>query len=327
LGLRRQEVDRIGESDVDLIHAVKCWLCARGERVINLHRASEPECVLAQGAFTLAELSDTALAQEPARLITLCPSNAEMVHALDCFVRVIACEDSSDYPAEVAKLERLGPDLAPKLERVAELQPDLVLSSLSVPGMERNVTGLRARGIRQIVLAPRSLADVMSEIEELARVLGVPEKGRAVCEQMQREIDALRARQVPDAPPARVYLEWWPKPMFTPGATCYSNELIQLAGGRNVFDDRPASSVEIQAADLLHAAPEVCFVSWCGVALDKLDPANIIEREGLSALPCVKRHAVFPLDERFSGRPGPRMLEAARVMAEGIRRARSVGRD
>ncbi len=326
LGLKRQEVDAIAESDDDLIHAVKCWLCARGERHINLRSSADPARILSQGSFTLADLSDL-LPEPPSRLITLCPSNAEMVHALDCFERVIACEDSSDYPLEVTSLERLGPDLGPNLERITELAPDLVVSSLSVPGMERNVTGLRARGIAQLVLAPRSLADVMSEIDWLARVLAVPDKGRAVCVRMQQEIAALRASQTPDAPAARVYLEWWPKPMFTPGATCYSNELIALAGGRNVFGDRPASSVEITAQDLVRAAPEVCFVSWCGVSLDKLDPSNLIEREGLSALPSATKRAVFPLDERFSGRPGPRMLEAARVMAQGIRSARSVSQD
>ncbi len=323
LGLKRQQVDGIAESDVDLIHAVKCWLCARGERTIDLRSASDAGRVIAQGAFTLAQLSD-ALPRAPARLITLCPSNAEMVHALDCFARVIACEDSSDYPPEVSHVERLGPDLGPNLDRIAELGPDAVISSLSVPGMERNVTGLRARGIRQLVLAPRSIADVMTEIAWLAGLLGVETQGRAVCDQMQREIDALRALHTAGAAPARVYLEWWPKPMFTPGATCYSNELIELAGGRNVFADRLASSVEITPDDLLRATPDVCFVSWCGVALEKLDPSNLIERAGLSALLSAKKQTVFVLDERYSGRPGPRMLEAARVMAEGIRKARSV---
>ncbi len=325
LGLKRQEVDGVAESDVDLVHAVKCWLGARGERHIHLHSAHDRERVIAEGAFSLLDLSD-ALSHEPKRIITLCPSNAEMVHALDCFDRVIACEDSSDYPAEVATLERLGPDLGPQLDRIAELAPDLVISSLSVPGMERNVTGLRARGVRQLVLAPRSLKDVMSEVSTLAGVLGVPAQGSKVCAQMEREIAALHADQA-NAPALGVYLEWWPKPMFTPGATCYSNELIALAGGRNVFADRQASSVEITPQDLIEKRPDVCFVSWCGVAVDKLDPSNLTAREGLSTLPFAQRGLVFPLDERFSGRPGPRMLEAARVMADGIKRARAVNSD
>lgn len=323
LGLGRQEVDAIAESDPDLVHAVKCWLCARGERGLRLE-ANDGERVISEGPFTPADLSDV-LVSKPRTLITLCPSNAEMVHALGRFDRVIACEDSSDYPEAVANLPRLGPDLGPDLDRVAVLKPDAVISSLSVPGMERIVTGLRARGMAQLVLAPRSVSEVLGEMAWLAEALGAKAEGKVACARMQQEIDALEATLRERAqPPARVYLEWWPKPMFTPGSRCYSNELIRLAGGQNVFGDRPGSSLEITSDDLLHENPEVCFVSWCGVAHDKLDPKNLIEREGLSALRASQVGNVFPLDERFSGRPGPRMLEAARIMAEGIRRARDV---
>jgi hypothetical protein len=145
----------------------------------------------------------------------------------------VACEDSSDWPPEVEGCERLGPDLGPDLDRVAALAPDLVLSSLSVPGMERNVTGLRVRGVRQRVLAPRSLDDVLAELRLVGEDLGLPERAAAVCEQMQAEREALRAAR-PERP-VGVYLEWWPRPMFSPGAACYSNELIALAGGFNVF--------------------------------------------------------------------------------------------
>ncbi len=324
LGLARQEVDVTAESDPDLVHAVKCWLCARGERSIHLEAASDQGRVIAAGAFTPADLSDV-LAFEPRTLITLCPSNAELVYALGRFDRVIACEDSSDYPESVAGLERLGPDLGPDLDRVTELRPHAVIASLSVPGMERIVTGLRARGMPQLVLAPRSVSEVLSEMAWLAEALGAVEEGKVACARMQHEIDALEANLRRDSkPPLRVYLEWWPKPMFTPGGRCYSNELIRLAGGRNVFEDKPGSSLEITSDELLQKAPEVCFVSWCGVALNKLDPDNLIERPGLSGLHASQVRNVFPLDERFSGRPGPRMLEAARIMAEGIQRARNV---
>ena len=134
--------------------------------------------------------------------------------------------------------------------------------------------------------------------------------------QMEAERAALRTGA--HGRSVRVYLEWWPRPMFSPGAACYSNELIALAGGVNVFADRPGASVEVTTEELLRAEPELCFVSWCGVAEDKLDPRNLIERPGLEALAAVRAGRVYRLDERFSGRPGPRMLEAARVMARAI---------
>jgi iron complex transport system substrate-binding protein len=302
----------------DLEFATKAWLTARGARSIAL--CDETGAVISRRPFSVTELSSRSAAETPQRVITLCPSNAELVEALGCFDRVIACENSSDWPVAVEKVERLGPDLSPDLDRVAALAPDLVLSSLSVPGMERVVTGLRRRGVDQLVLAPRRISDVLADVLATARRLGVGSRGRDVRQAMERERDALRSRS--QLAPVRVYLEWWPRPMFTPGSGCYSNELIALAGGVNVFQDREGASVEITPEELLRARPDVCFVSWCGVSMDKLDPGKLIERPGLAQLRAGRRGHVYRLDERFSGRPGPRMLEAARQMAAAIERVR-----
>lgn len=301
------------ERDPDVLHAARAWLAARGSR--QLEAIDEEGSPIASGSFTLSDLGE-ATSTAVRRAITLAPSNAELVASLGCFERVIACEDSSDWPPETASRERLGPDLGPDLDRIAALRPDLVFSSLSVPGMERIVTGLRARGVPQRVLAPRSVADVMAEARQVGADLGVPARAEAVAAGMAAEVAALEASRRPQ--PARVYLEWWPRPMFTPGAACFSNGLIALAGGINVFADRGGASVEITPAELVAADPDICFVSWCGVAVDKLDPHKLIDRPGLETLRAARAGRVFRLDERFSGRPGPRMLEAARIMARAI---------
>lgn len=321
-GLERQILHVAGE-DPQLRGAVAAWLIARGQRSIALESvtplAGRPAGkVLERGSITPAELGDPPAEHRPRRVITLAPSNLEAVAALGRFEDVVACEDSSDWPEGVESLERLGPDLGPDLERVAALEPDLVVSSLTVPGMERVVTGLRKRGIRQCVLAPRSITDVLDGMTRLGAHLHARDEAERVVAEMREQMAQLEA-SLP-AEPTRVYLEWWPKPMFTPGADCYSNELIRLAGGINVFGQRPGSSLEISAEELLAAAPEVCFVSWCGVARDKLDPQRLVGRPGLGELEAGRTGRVYPLDEAFSGRPGPRMLEAARIMAEAIQR-------
>jgi len=309
----RQEVDAAAAEDPGVVLAARCWVAARGGRSLALHGPHGPiDCA----PFGIEQLVPPA-ATQAARIITLAPSNAEIVAALGVFDRVVACEDSSDYPPEVTTVERLGPDLGPDLDRVAALGPDLVISSLSVPGMERIVTGLARRAVPQLVLAPKSLADVCRDIVRTADALGVPEAGAAVVADMEAQRVALLAAQ--RGPSVPVYLEWWPKPMFTPGADCYSNELIALAGGHNVFGARPGSSLQVEPAELVAAAPQVCFVSWCGVAEHKLDPQNLVQREGLETLAAARQGRVFRLDEAFSGRPGPRMLEAARRMAAAIR--------
>jgi iron complex transport system substrate-binding protein len=325
LTLAEQRVDAASGEDPDLVEAVACWLIARGQRTIAL--TDDRGRALAAGPITPAALGVTTLERPASRLVSLAPSNLECIAALGGFDRVVACEDSSDFPVEAARLERLGPDLGPDLDRVAALAPDLVVASLTVPGMERVVSGLRARGLPFVVLAPRSIADMLDDLARLATLLGLQDRARALTDGLREQIAVLEHEAATIGEPARVYLEWWPRPMFSPAQACYSNELIRLAGGLNVFGDRPGSSVEISADELLAAAPEVCFVSWCGVAADKLDPRRLIERPGLESLAAAHEGHVYALDECFSGRPGPRMLTAARIMAAGIRRARALPSD
>jgi iron complex transport system substrate-binding protein len=314
LTLDEQRVDVASSEDPDLAHAIACWLIARGQRSIALDDDSGRR--LAEGAITPSELGVTTLEHPAKRLVSLAPSNLECIHALGGFDRVIACEDSSDLPDEIATVERLGPDLGPDLDRVAALEPDLVVASLTVPGMERVVSALRARALPFVVLAPRSIADMLDDLARLGRLLRVDDRARSLIAELREQVAVLEREAATIAEPARVYLEWWPRPMFSPGADCYSNELIALAGGVNVFAERAGASVEVTPAEVLRADPEVCFVSWCGVAEAKLDPESLIKRiEGLAAAAAGR---VYALDERFSGRPGPRMLEAARRMATAI---------
>ncbi|MCH9679928.1 MAG: cobalamin-binding protein [Deltaproteobacteria bacterium] len=312
--LARQVVDETTATDPDVVHAARCWLAARGCFELQLHTRGGDS--VASGPFDVESLGDPP-AQSPAqRLVTLAPSNAELVEALGAFDKVVACEDSTDHPPMAASLPRLGPDLGPDLAKVEALQPALVVSSLSVPGMERIVTGLRARGIPQVVLAPRTIDDVLHDLRRVGARLGLAARADEVVERMQAEIAALRRTH--PAKPVRMYLEWWPRPMFSPGRDTYADELIALAGGVNVFGERAGASVQVEAEELVKAAPELCFVSWCGVDESKLDPQRLIGRPGLEQLPAAKAGRVYRLDERFSGRPGPRMLEAARRMAAAI---------
>lgn len=317
LRLDEQRVDAVAASDPNLPHAVRCWLAARG--CFELHLVDEHGQSLVEGPFSVEALGDPPVSSPASRIITLAPSNAEVVDALGAFDRVVACEDSTDYPPQAQALPRLGPDLGPDLDRVAELGPELVVSSLSVPGMERIVTGLRARGIPQVVLAPRSVREVQDDLLRVGARLGLDARAEEVVASMQRQVEELQRSR--PAEPVRIYLEWWPRPMFSPGRDTYADELITLAGGINVFGDREGASVRIEPAELTEADPELCFVSWCGVAEDKLDPNNLVERPGLEALAGARPGRVHRLDERFSGRPGPRMLEASRRMAEAIGRS------
>lgn len=126
LGLALQRVDAHALGDPELPGAIMAWLAARGGQRLRLRDFAGATVREHDFDVTVFDSDVTALH----RIVSLAPSNAELVEALGAVDRLIACEDSSDLPSGSGPVERLGPDLGPDLDRIAELNPDLVVSSL-----------------------------------------------------------------------------------------------------------------------------------------------------------------------------------------------------
>lgn len=307
--------------DAEMERALMAWVMARGGRQLRLNgtvRPLRPDMLdrPARGPGAWATVR---------RLVSIAPSNAEIVGALGAAGLLVAVESSSDFPPEVAHLPRLGPDLAVDLDALARLKPDLVLASLSVPGMERNVAGLERLGVPHLVLAPQSVAEIRADIARVGAALGCGERARQVVDRMETRLAEL-APACFGRLPVPVYLEWWPKPMFSPGGACWTNELIERAGGRNVFRSRPGQSGEVQVDDIVRADPGVIVVAWCGVPLDKVDVRRVLNRAGLEGVSAVRQGHVVAIDESLLGRPGPRVVEGAHLIAQAIAATRQPGR-
>lgn len=316
LTLERQQVPEgllAGGVGPAMERAVAAWVIARGGRTLRLNggeRAIAPEHL------------DRPAAGPVRRLVSIAPSNAEIVGALGATDRLVGVESSSDWPPEVLGLPRLGPDLDVDLAALAALKPDLVLASLSVPGMERNVAGLDALGLPMRVLAPQTLADIRADVLRVGAALDCTARAEAVVAEMDAGLAAL-APEGTRTPPVRVFLEWWHQPMFTPGAACWTNELIARAGGVNVFADLPGQSAQVEAPAVVAADPEVIFLSWCGVPADRLNPERVTRRADLAGVSAVRAGHVYPVDEALLGRPGPRVVQGAAAMARMIRAVRA----
>ncbi|HKI98456.1 MAG TPA: cobalamin-binding protein [bacterium] len=314
LSLERQEVPAAlleGAAGRALERAVAAWVMARGGRTLRLNSEERP---------LAPEQLDRPPAGPVRRLVSIAPSNAEIVGALGMAHRLVGTESSSDFPPEVLRLPRLGPDLAVDLQSLAALQPDLVLASLTVPGMERNVAGLDALGLPMLVLAPRRLADIRADVLRVGAALDCAERAQTVVAGMDAALADLRQRAV-GRPPVRVFLQWWHQPMFTPGAACWSNELIEAAGGVNVFRALPGQSAQVEPDAVVEADPQVIFLSWCGVPFDKLRPERVLRRPELAGVTAIREGRVYPVDEALLGRPGPRVVQGVAAMAEAIRTA------
>lgn len=257
------------------------------------------------------------------RIVSLACSNTEIVCALGCAHLLVGVDDHSDFPEEiVSALPKVGPDLQIDVERVAALRPDLVLATLTVPGHEEVVARIEAAGLAFIAPEPVSIPDVYADIRQIAELLSsaapeAPERAEALIAEMRRELE-------PTPPPGagsttederpRILVQWWPKPVITPGRHSWATDVIEAAGGRAVLGDEAIKSRPMTDEEVAEMAPDAVVLSWCGVHPDKYRPDVVLRNPAWQDLDFVQRERVFCIGEPFLGRPGPRLVDGVREM-------------
>jgi iron complex transport system substrate-binding protein len=245
------------------------------------------------------------------RIVSLACSNTEIVHALGRAHLLVGVDDHSDWPEEVVgPLPRVGPDLDIDVARVAALEPDLVLATLTVPGHERVVERLDAAGLPFVAPEPTSLEDVYRDIREIGRLLDAGARAEALVAQMRAELDA---PPPPDDAP-QLLVQWWPKPVITPGRRSWTTDVLHAAGARGTLEDEDVKSRPMTDEEVAERAPDAVVLSWCGVHPSKYRPAVVLRNEAWAALPFVRGGRVYSVGEPWMGRPGPRLVEGARAV-------------
>lgn len=255
------------------------------------------------------------------RIVAHTCSNTEIVCALGRADWLVGVDDHSDHPPDVVgRLPRIGADIDIDVGKIVQLKPDLVITSLTVPGHERCLERIRDAGLPHLVTRPHSLADVASDIRRIGRALGAVRRA----ERIAGRFDAL-TQDAPNPDPLPVLVEWWPKPVIAPGRRSWVNEMLALAGGFNPFADIDAESTEISTAQAVAAGPEAIVMSWCGVAEDKYHPHVVARREGWQGVPAIRNRSIHAVSEAWLGRPGPRLLDGIERLRAVIARSRRRG--
>jgi iron complex transport system substrate-binding protein len=246
------------------------------------------------------------------RVVSHTCSNTEIVCALGCAEMLVGVDDHSDYPVDVvSNLPRIGPDLGVDVERVKRLAPDLVITSLTVPGHEKVIEALSTTGLPLLVVEPKSLTNVFADIERIACALGVDERGRELANRMRAEaIDGTTASVTPPA----ILVEWWPKPVIVPGRHSWVSDMITLVGGTNPWAQRNCKSTPITDEEVIAAAPDALVLSWCGVKPEKVRPDIVQKRVAWRHVPAVVKGHIYCVPEAWMGRPGPRLLDGLRAL-------------
>jgi iron complex transport system substrate-binding protein len=250
------------------------------------------------------------------RIVSLTCSNTEIVWALGKSELLVGVDDHSDFPADVVgRLPRVGPDLDIDVACVAELRPDLVLASLTVPGHERIVERLERARLPFIATEPVSIADVYADISRVGGLLGVSETAARVVAEMRVELECPEPLRGP-----LILVEWWPKPVIVPGELSWVTQMIASAGGRGPLDDEDVKSRPITDEEARRFDPDAVVIAWCGVPVEKYRTEIVYHRPGWQGVAALERRHVYAVPEAFLGRPGPRLVHGVRELRRIVAR-------
>ncbi|MBA2174604.1 cobalamin-binding protein [Halobacillus locisalis] len=248
------------------------------------------------------------------RIVSICPSNTEIIAYLGKTELLVGVDNYSDYPEQVLSLPKLGPDLSIDLDKVEELKPDLVLASLSVPGMDQNIKGLIKRELPYIILNPNSLEEIAEDIRTVGAAIGEPELGKERAAEFSAEIEKYKTSAMNEEYKPALYWEWWPKPIFTPGRTNWLSEISELAGAYNVFYDLEQANVQTDWDEVRKRRPDHICMVWVGVKEEKMNPDHVRKRPGWADLEAVREGRIHILEESLYCRPSPRLLEGLKKL-------------
>ncbi|MEI8028301.1 MAG: helical backbone metal receptor [Comamonadaceae bacterium] len=247
-----------------------------------------------------------ALERPPQRIVSLLPSLTESVCALGQCQRLVGVDRYSNYPASVRALPQVGGGLDPNIEAVVALRPDLVLMAASTPVGER----LQSLGIKVVALEPKSHADVLRVLEKIGQLLDVPGAQR-VWNQIDAGVSASAQSLPASVKGTSVYFEVNSAP-FAAGETSFIGETLTRLGVKNIVSAKLGPFPKLNPEYVVRANPDVIMVG------DR-NYSGLDGRPGWTNIRAIREHRICiftPEQSDVLVRPGPRMAEGARIMAQ-----------
>jgi len=247
----------------------------------------------------------------PQRVISLQPSATVILAAIGRLDRLVAC---TKYCADVCpEIKRGGVTVVAdswtaSAKQIIAAAPDLVIAA--VPYQQKAVEEILKSGARFLGLAPKTLADIYTDIATIAGVMNAADRGECVIVEMQEEIEAVRG--ITDAlPRQRVFCEEWGKPLIA--SQPWVAELVEAAGGELVGTPGAKTS----AAAIRSENPDVLIAAWCGAG-ERVPLQKMIRDRSWQEMAAVKHGRVYCIRDELLNTPAPTLVDGLRALATAI---------
>lgn len=287
----------------------------------DVETPAEPPKEVAEAEFpvTLTDAvgDEIVIEEEPEAVVSMVPSNTEIMYELGLGKKMVGVSDFDNYPEEAAEVEKIGGQEF-NVEKIISLQPDLVLAHESGLGVgDAGLQQLRDAGVKVFVVNNAvSFDEVYETITVIAQATGATEEAERVVTEMEVQVDEIEELASAVEEPKSVFLEVGSQPdIYTTGKGTFMDEMLTIMNAENVAGDLEGW-VSMDPEAIVSANPDVIITTEGGYVEDAVE--QIKSRSGFAEVTAVKEDAVYSLDSDMLTRSGPRLPEGLMEMAKAV---------
>ena len=268
-------------------------------------------------AYTDGLGREITLESTPQRIVSLAPSNTEILFAVGAGSQVVGRDEFSDYPAEATSIEVIGGSFGEyNVEAIVALEPDLVLAAeINPPELVQQLEDL---GLTVYYLAnPTTLEGMYVNLETVAALSG--HDATQLVDSLKARVAAVDEKIMPLSSKIPVFYEIDasdPTKPWTYGPGTFGDLLIDRAGGYNIGNVASDPYPQLSLEQIVLANPSVIIL---GDAIWGVTPESVVERAGWETIPAVQSNSIFPIDDNLISRPGPRLVDGLEQLAKLLR--------
>ncbi|WP_301107272.1 ABC transporter substrate-binding protein [Sporosarcina sp.] len=258
---------------------------------------------------------DITFEKAPEKVISLVPSNTEILFGIGAGDKVIAVTENDDYPEEATKLDTVG-DFTVNIEKVISLEPDAVFAhEMMMSSSEEGLNQIREAGIPVIVVPTAETFDETYEsIKVFGEIMNKNEEATKVVEDMQAKVEEIKEKAEEITDKKRVFVENSDAPeIYSPGAGTFPQQFLDMINAENIVTED--GWVMISPETIVDENPDAIVVMYSYVP-DIIE--SIKKRDGFNNVTAVKEDQIVQVDENITSRTGPRLAEGLEAFAKAV---------
>jgi len=263
------------------------------------------------------------LTSHPERIVSLAPSNTELLFVVGAGDKLVGVTEFCNYPydfsawIEAGNMSSIGNYYGPSVEPIVALDPDLVLATT---GSLEAAENLRTLGYNVLVVEPRNISFVLRDILLIGRATNHYDEAVALESELRQRIDAVANQAAEATTTPKVYHEVWGDPLMSVGPETFIDEIITLAGGKNIFNDATTSWPIVSSEAIIDKNPDVMFFPdmYMGVGNFYETMETVESRPGWESISAVQNGALYEINAEIVSRSGPRLVDALELIAKMV---------